>query len=509
MNTNLNQSTDKTHSAAVCRIITVLYSLFAFIWLPTPEVDAQTEFTVITGRVISDFDQAALVRVRVTVLGKHAPVNNIAETEFNGEYIVLALTTDSSGNPIPFPIEIRFTKEGFKPTTVILQESERQNGAISCDVLMRKDLPLSSSLQLISPPNCEPTDPVPCGPTDAVTVFRWTRSENPLVHSYRVIFSDNPRFEDPLFEGDDIPELPESNDEKIIAPQVALDLAPRPFSRDTAYYWRVVALNEFGEEVERSLETFSFFFLIDGRGFTVFAGLVKSDFNQLGLAGARVVVSSAQHVDTDNSDVETVFNGEYIVIALTTSKGNLIDFQLQITATKEGFRPIVIDEDDLPEKDIDDVITVDDLVMESIGDFDGDGIKDAAENASTCLNADDADTDDDGISDGEEDINFNGTRESNETDPCESDTDRDGIQDGTELGYTISVIDPDTDTAIFQPDLDPSTKTNPLDNDSDNDGLLDGEEDLNRNGRLDAGETDPSFLSAIVLPAILPLLIGE
>ena len=34
--------------------------------------------------------------------------------------------------------------------------------------------------------------------------------------------------------------------------------------------------------------------------------------------------------------------------------------------------------------------------------------------------------------------------------------------------------------------------TDPLNADSDGDGLSDGEEDLNRNGRVDPGETDPN-----------------
>jgi hypothetical protein len=63
----------------------------------------------------------------------------------------------------------------------------------------------------------------------------------------------------------------------------------------------------------------------------------------------------------------------------------------------------------------------------------------------------------------------------NETDPCDLDTDGDGIQDDTELGYTLSDVNPDTDPSIFQPDLDPSTTTDPLDDDPDNDGLPDGE----------------------------------
>jgi hypothetical protein len=392
MNSNSKQSTDKTHSAAVCRIIGVILGLLAFIWLPTPEVDA--------------------------------------------------------------------------------------------------------SLQLKSPPDCETTDPAPCGPTDAVTVFRWTRSENPLVHSYRVIFSDRRDFRNGI-----ILELPEPGDEKIIAPQVA-PLRGTGFDAQTTYYWRVVALDEFGDEVERSREVFSFWFgnISFNKKFTVISGLVKSDFNQLGLAGARVALGS--NAKSANSIATTEFNGEYIVIALTDSSNFLISCQIEITFTKDGYKPttVCLQENGAIKRD---------LVMESIGDVDGDGLKDAAENASTCLDADDADTDDDGIVDGEEDTNKNGVKESIETDPCRLDTDNDGIQDGTELGLTLNDIGSDTDTALFQPDLDPSTTSNPLDKDSDNDGLPDGEEDLNRNGRVDAGETDPSFLAAGALPAILSLLLGD
>ena len=393
MITNLKQSIDKTHAQAVCRIIGVLFGLFAFIWLPTPEVDA--------------------------------------------------------------------------------------------------------SLQLKSPPDCETTDPAPCGPTDQVTVFRWTRSQNPLVHSYRVIFSDLRDFSNGI-----ILELPEPGDEKIIAPQVA-PLRQNGLNPNTTYYWRVVALDEFGGEVEKSREVFSFWynFISFNKKFTVFAGLVKSDFNQLGLAGARVALGS--NAKSANSIASTEFNGEYIVVALTDSSNILVSCEIEITFSKDGFKPTTVCLQQSGGQ------IVQDLVMESIGDFDGDGIKDAAENASTCLDADDADTDDDGIADGDEDTNKNGIKNSGETDPCHIDTDNDGIQDGTELGLTLDDIGSDTDRAIFQPDLDPSTETNPLDDDTDNDSVSDGAEDLNRNGRLDAGETDPSSLIANVIPAILPLLLGD
>ena len=124
-------------------------------------------------------------------------------------------------------------------------------------------------------------------------------------------------------------------------------------------------------------------------------------------------------------------------------------------------------------------------------DTDGDGLPDDLENT-TCTDPFDADTDDDGIPDGVEDANHNGVVDPGETDPCLADTDGDSIQDGTELGYTLADIGPDTDTDVFQPDLDPVSKTDPLDVDSDEDGIPDGMEDANHNGSVDAGETDPN-----------------
>lgn len=100
-------------------------------------------------------------------------------------------------------------------------------------------------------------------------------------------------------------------------------------------------------------------------------------------------------------------------------------------------------------------------------------------------------------------MNKNGGVDPGETDPCNIDTDGDGIQDGTELDITEPVADPDgqgpllgTDTAVFIPDSDPTTTTDPLNADSDGDGAWDGTEDVNHNGRVDAGETDPNDASS-------------
>lgn len=107
----------------------------------------------------------------------------------------------------------------------------------------------------------------------------------------------------------------------------------------------------------------------------------------------------------------------------------------------------------------------------------------------------DADSDDDGLTDGNcgsEDLNADGVWEPGlgETDPRQADSDGDGIPDGTEKGLAAPE-GADTDLAAFVPDLDPATTTDPLNPDTDGDGLPDGTEDADRNGRVDAGETDP------------------
>ena len=147
----------------------------------------------------------------------------------------------------------------------------------------------------------------------------------------------------------------------------------------------------------------------------------------------------------------------------------------------------------------------------NLPDSDGDGIWDGVELGITFVLADtaidpitgsyhldidpnqttnplDADSDDDGLSDGEEDSNTNGAQDTDETNPLSTDSDGDGIQDGTELGLVIPST-ADTNSNIFQPDISPATTTDPLDGDDDDDGLFDGIEDANANGKQDANET--------------------
>ena len=127
-------------------------------------------------------------------------------------------------------------------------------------------------------------------------------------------------------------------------------------------------------------------------------------------------------------------------------------------------------------------------------DTDGDGLSDGQEdrNQDGVVNvgetsARSADTDCDGLSDGEEDANRNGVVDAGETDPTDPDSDDDGVLDGVELGRTRS---PEA-TCTFAGDADPSTTTDPLDPDTDGDGVADGAEDANHDGAVNAGELDP------------------
>jgi hypothetical protein len=102
----------------------------------------------------------------------------------------------------------------------------------------------------------------------------------------------------------------------------------------------------------------------------------------------------------------------------------------------------------------------------------------------------DADADDDGIIDSLESFEADGDQDGI-VDVRDCDSDSDGLPDGLEAG--ISVPSAGTNEAnCFIADLDPGTTSSPAVSDTDGGGLIDGAEDVNRNGRVDDWETDPS-----------------
>ena len=124
-------------------------------------------------------------------------------------------------------------------------------------------------------------------------------------------------------------------------------------------------------------------------------------------------------------------------------------------------------------------------------DTDMDGLGDKLE-ATLGSNPNDADSDDDGLSDGSEPnpgLDQDGDGKINILDP---DSDGDGLFDGTEAGRDCDDRGTDATKGQCIADADPKTTTAVLDPDTDHGSVSDGDEDVNHNGKVDPGERDPN-----------------
>lgn len=140
------------------------------------------------------------------------------------------------------------------------------------------------------------------------------------------------------------------------------------------------------------------------------------------------------------------------------------------------------------------------LPSESAVDSDSDGLSDDIE-AEAGTDPFDADSDDDGVIDGRETAALEDSDNDGLINALDPDSDNDGLLDGLEMGAVGATVDPDgagpikgTDDEIgnLAIDSDPATTTNMTKADTDGGGLTDDKEDLNKNGRVDTGETDPN-----------------
>lgn len=120
-------------------------------------------------------------------------------------------------------------------------------------------------------------------------------------------------------------------------------------------------------------------------------------------------------------------------------------------------------------------------------DTDGDGLQDGAEVNEYNTDPLETDTDGDGLSDGEE-VN------SYQTDPTNEDTDGDGLTDGDEIKeYQTDPTSSDSDgDGLTDGEEVNQYETNPTDPDSDDDGISDGDEIANGTDPNDP--TDPAQL---------------
>jgi hypothetical protein len=182
----------------------------------------------------------------------------------------------------------------------------------------------------------------------------------------------------------------------------------------STYYWKVRAIDEFGAVRDSDVRVFHtnntnpVACWINGHVYDTSTGQP--------ITGASVAVG--------DSTLNTAAGDYYL--------GVMVPGNYTVTATATGYNTSSYDNVLMPDGGI---ISKDFGLVPLGDDTDRDGIPDAVEIASICLDHLDADTDDDGLGDGAEDANRNGVLESAETDPCELDSDGDGLQDGTEQGH--------------------------------------------------------------------------
>lgn len=135
----------------------------------------------------------------------------------------------------------------------------------------------------------------------------------------------------------------------------------------------------------------------------------------------------------------------------------------------------------------------------TVDDTDGDGLSNDLEDQ-LGTDPNDADSDNDGLIDGEEPNPASDTDGDGAINPLDPDSDNDGLIDGTEAGKDCD--DPDTSGVTCVPDADGgATTTSVLDADTDNGGVSDGVEDADHDGMIDRGETDPNEPSDDIVPA--------
>jgi uncharacterized repeat protein (TIGR01451 family)/fimbrial isopeptide formation D2 family protein len=127
-------------------------------------------------------------------------------------------------------------------------------------------------------------------------------------------------------------------------------------------------------------------------------------------------------------------------------------------------------------------------------DSDNDGLTDAEE-MFLGSNPNDPDSDDDGVPDGSEANPSDDTDGDGKINVLDPDSDNDCIFDGTETSVTVAGPGTNTAAGFFVPDADPTTHTSSVNPDTDRGGLPDGIEDVNHDGKVDAGEFDPNLKS--------------
>lgn len=130
-------------------------------------------------------------------------------------------------------------------------------------------------------------------------------------------------------------------------------------------------------------------------------------------------------------------------------------------------------------------------------DSDGDGLWDGFEVSASDTSPLSEDTDGNNVSDGEEDLDSDTLTNLEEqqvgSDPILVDSDTDGLNDTEELEIGTTPMDPDTDGDGLLDGREPALGTNPLLKDTDGDGILDGNETFTQKVEDENGSVEISI----------------
>lgn len=180
-----------------------------------------------------------------------------------------------------------------------------------------------------------------------------------------------------------------------------------------------------------------------------------------------------------NNPIEGVIGNNILLGTVVFERNDSSHPVLSLTFGREGnFNNFVAIDKSILDTQVGDVVFLP-VVFSGNGDSDGDGLPDDIE---AMLGTDplDADTDDDGIVDGNEDKNQDGVIDplAGETDPTNPDSDDDGFYDGTEIGLLEpqNIDATDLSQGYFVPAPYPGITSDPNDSDTDDDTFNDLQE---------------------------------
>jgi hypothetical protein len=318
-------------------------------------------------------------------------------------------------------------------------------------------------------------------PTDGATtktavIFDWEDAKDPEDHalSYTLEIADSSDFDaNPTFNGQTgVYRLEELNTSQAVVDATA------GLKDQTTYYWRVKAIDIYGNEGNAtkqtvSAQTWSFNTNNNNAPPGIIKGIIYSDLNSIRLASANIQADMGNYTDLTTTEI----NGEYLML--------LPEGQIRLTISKSGYALKFLENINVPVSTPRNPHVELNIQLSEFVDSDGDGVGDTEDDFPNNIAAT-TDTDQDGKPD-----TWNASCDAN----CQSnsglildlDDDNDGMTDDYENANGLnSLVDDAAD-------------------DLDGDGYSNFEEFEAGTNPLD--ENDVPYPRRGFLPAVIPLLL--